>query len=108
MASKTVVVLITAPDVEHAARIGRQLVDEGLAACVNLVPQIRSIYRWEGRVEEGAECLMLAKTREGAFEALRARVAALHPYQCPEIVAVPVAAGHPPYLAWLEASVASP
>jgi periplasmic divalent cation tolerance protein len=106
MATQTVVVLITAPDAEQAGRIARQLVDEGLAACVSVVPQVRSIYRWEGRVEEGAECLMLAKTREDAFEALRARVVALHPYQCPEIVALPIAEGHAPYLEWLRTSVA--
>lgn len=99
------VVLVTAPDGETAARIARTLVEERLAACGNVVPQIRSIYRWEGKVEDGAESLLVLKTEGELFERLRARVVALHPYDCPEVLQLPVAAGHAPYLAWIAGSV---
>ena len=100
-----VVVLVTAPGEAKAAEIGRALVEERLAACVNVVPAVRSIYRWEGRVEQAQEVLLVIKTRAQAFEALRLRVLSLHPYQCPEIIALPVVAGHPAYLEWLAGSV---
>lgn len=102
------VVLMTAPDAAVADRIARALVDERLAACVSLVPEVRSVYRWEGKVEESREVLLVAKTRAGLFPALEARVRALHPYDVPEIVAVPLTDGSRPYLSWLDASVARP
>jgi periplasmic divalent cation tolerance protein len=99
-------VLVTAPSLEKAAEIGRVLVEEHLAACANLVPGLHSIYRWEGRVQEDEpEVLMLLKTSIEKFEALRARVVALHPYQCPEVLKLGVEAGHTPYLDWVRASV---
>jgi periplasmic divalent cation tolerance protein len=99
------VVLVTAPDAEVAAHIARTLVEERLAACGNVLPQLRSIYRWEGKVEESAEALLVIKTEAALFERLRARVVELHPYECPEIVMLPIAAGHAPYLAWIAESV---
>lgn len=99
-----VVVYITAPDVEVAARIGRTLVEEGLAACCNLVPGVRSIYRWKGKVHEDAEVLMIVKTRAALMEALSARVVALHPYAVPEVIALPIINGHASYLDWVRAS----
>ncbi len=102
------VVLITAPDEETGKRLARTLVEEGLAACVNLVPGLASIYRWEGRVVEDREVLLLAKTTTLAFPKLKARVLELHPYQVPEILALPVAEGHGPYLAWLRESLGEP
>ncbi|MES2641865.1 MAG: divalent-cation tolerance protein CutA [Myxococcota bacterium] len=96
-----VVVYITAPDSDVASRIGRTLVEEELAACCNLVPGVRSIYRWEGVVQDDAEVLMILKTRAALVEALTARVVALHPYALPEVVALPVLAGHAPYLDWV-------
>jgi periplasmic divalent cation tolerance protein len=95
-------VLMTAPTAEIAADIARAVVGEGLAACVNIVPGVRSIYRWQGEVCDDAEVLCVIKTRADRFEALRARVVALHPYEVPEIVAVPLEAGHAPYLAWID------
>jgi periplasmic divalent cation tolerance protein len=95
------VVLVTAPDVEVGARIGRALVEEGLAACVNLVPGVRSIYRYEGRVHDEAEVLLVLKTRAALSAALAARVRALHPYELPEVVALAVAGGSEPYLDWV-------
>ncbi|MFN7131198.1 MAG: divalent-cation tolerance protein CutA [Myxococcales bacterium] len=105
--SDSIVVLVTAPDEAKAAEIGRALVEERLAACANIVPAIRSIYRWEGKVQDDAEVLMLLKTRKSAFGALEARVKALHPYTCPEIIALPIEKGHWPYLKWIAESVGS-
>ncbi len=95
------VVLMTAPDPEVAQRIARTLVEERLAACVNLVPGVRSIYRWQGAVEDDAEILLLAKTGRARCAALAARVQALHPYELPEIVVLPVEGGSQPYLDWI-------
>jgi periplasmic divalent cation tolerance protein len=99
------VVLSTFPDAETAARVARTLVDERLAACVNLLPAVRSIYRWQGAISDDAESLAIIKTTADRYAALAARITALHPYQVPEIVALPLADGHPPYLAWLAGQV---
>ncbi len=103
--TNAVMVWMTAPNAEVAAKIAKALVNESLAACVNIFPQVRSIYRWEDKVEDEAEVSMLAKTTVAGFEPLSARVKALHPYKVPEIIAVPVTHGHAPYLKWLEESV---
>ena len=95
------VVLFTAKDAEDAARIGRALVEEGLAACVNVVPSVRSIYRWKGKVEDAAEAMGIAKARRDRVEALIARLKALHGYEVPEAIALEVAAGNPDYLRWV-------
>lgn len=100
------VVLVTAPDEAVAEKLARTLVEERLIACANLVPKIRSIYRWEGKVHDEAEVLLVMKTRAEGFEALAARVKALHPYSVPEILQVPVQAGHQPYLDWVLAETA--
>lgn len=100
------VALSTAPDAESGARIARALVEERLAACVNLVPGVRSIYRWQERIEDEGECLLVIKTRRERVEALDARLRALHPYELPELVALPVAAGSAPYLAWVAGETA--
>ena len=95
------VVLVTAPTPERAAEIARALVEERLAACGNVVSGVRSIYRWEGSVQDDAEALLLLKTTRPRFEALKERILALHPYQVPEVIALPVQAGSAPYLAWI-------
>jgi len=100
------VVLVTTPTPERAAEIARALVEERLAACGNVVPAIRSIYRWEGRVQDEAESLLVLKTTRARFDALRARVLALHPYEVPEVVALGVDAGSAPYLAWIAGETA--
>jgi periplasmic divalent cation tolerance protein len=99
-----VVVLMTAPDADVASRISNKLVDERLVACVNILPGLRSIYRWEGKRCDEAEVLCVMKTRLGLFSALRDRIAALHPYQVPEIIALPLCAGSAPYLDWIRES----
>ncbi len=102
------VVLSTFPDADTAARVARVLVEDRLAACVNVVPTVRSIYRWEGQVCDEAETLAVIKTTAERYAALAAKIAELHPYQVPEVIALPLADGHPPYLAWLAAQVARP
>jgi periplasmic divalent cation tolerance protein len=98
---EAVVVLLTAPDAEVGSGLARTLVDERLAACVNLVPGVRSIYRWEGRIHDDAEVLLIAKTRADRCDALAARVRALHPYTLPEVLVLPTAGGSAEYLAWV-------
>lgn len=95
---------ITAPDHEQATAMARALVAEGLAACVNIVGGLRSIYKWDGQVHEDDEVLCLVKTRPELFGPLSDRVHALHPYKLPEILAFEVADGSPAYLDWLTAS----
>ncbi|MCE9668250.1 divalent-cation tolerance protein CutA [Myxococcus stipitatus] len=101
-------VLVTAPSADKAAELTRVVVEEQLAACGNILPGVRSIYRWEGQVQDDAEALILFKTRGALFEALRTRIVALHPYQVPEVLRVDLADGHAPYLAWVLASTLPP
>jgi periplasmic divalent cation tolerance protein len=98
-------VYVTAADADEARRIGRALVEEDLAACVNILPGHTAIYRWEGKLEEGAESAFLAKTTAERFDALRARVRALHSYALPCIVAFPAEAGDADFLDWVRAGV---
>jgi periplasmic divalent cation tolerance protein len=102
-ADRVLSVYVAAADAEEARRIGRSLVEENLAACVNVLPGHTAIYRWEGKLKEGAECAFLAKTTAGRFEALRARVRALHSYDLPCIVAFPAEAGDADFLDWVRA-----
>lgn len=97
-----VVVYITASSEEEAAEISRALVEERLAGCVNIVRGIRSIYSWEGRVEDEAEVLMIVKSRRALFERLSQRVKELHSYTVPEVIALPVMEGSADYLSWLQ------
>jgi periplasmic divalent cation tolerance protein len=99
------VVLSTVGTVEDADRIARMLVEGGLAACVNVVPGVRSIYRWKGRVESDEELLLVMKTTAERFAALEAALLQAHPYSLPEVVALRVERGHAAYLEWLEQSV---
>ena len=101
------VVLVTAPDPEQGAALARRLVEERLAACVNVVPGVRSIYRWEGEVQEDSEVLLVIKTREDRSEALAARVKEIHPYDLPEVVVLPVVGGSEGYLDWVRQESAS-
>ena len=103
--SDRVVVLSTVGSAEDAARIARALVERRLAACVNVVAGVRSFYRWKGAVEEDEERLLVIKTRRDRFEALREALVALHPYELPETIVLPIDAGHAPYLTWLDESV---
>lgn len=93
--------LVTAGSAESAEAIASGLVGERLAACANVVPGLRSIYRWEGKVVAEGEWLLVIKSRRSLFAVLEARVRALHPYRVPEIVALDVVKGSAPYLDWL-------
>ncbi len=95
------VVLVTVGDSEEALTIARTLVEEKLVACVQIIPGIRSIYRWKGEVCDEKEKLLLMKTRSALFPALQDRIRQLHSYELPEIVSFPIAAGLPDYLNWV-------
>ena len=105
MAAHPFLVLSTAGSTEEAERIARALVEERLAACVNIVPGVRSVYRWQGEVQADAEVLLVIKTVRHCFPALRQRVRELHSYQLPELVCLEPAGGDAEYLAWLIGSV---
>lgn len=96
-----IVILITAPSEDDAAGMAREIVGAGLAGCVNIMNNARSIYRWEGKTEDHPEVLMIVKTRRGLFDALMKRVKELHSYRVPEIIALPVLEGSGDYLGWL-------
>ena len=101
MDDNAIVVFMTAANGEEATRLADMLVGAHLAACVQIFPEIESVYRWEGKIERQAEVLLLAKTTKTKFDDLEREVRALHSYDTPEIVAVPVVAGSAPYLEWL-------
>ena len=99
--------LCTCPDDTIAARIADILVGERLAACVNVLPGIRSVYRWQGQVERADEVLLLAKTTHARADALRERIVALHPHELPEVIVVGIEGGLPAYLDWIAAETAA-
>lgn len=98
----------TCPDAGIALAIATALVDEHLAACVSRLPGVTSTYRWQGTVTTDAEELLLIKTTASRFEAMKARLLALHPYELPELIVVPVECGHEAYLAWVRLSCEAP
>ena len=102
------IALSTAGSLEEAQRIARALVDQRLAACVNLVPQIQSIYRWQGQVEEAAEILLVIKTTTPCLESLESTIRLLHSYEIPEFLVLDIASGSPAYLNWILESVTTP
>ncbi len=95
------IVFSTVGNEVEAHRIATRLVEERLAACVNIIPNVTSVYKWKGKVEKEHEILMIIKTRTEKIEALRSRLVALHPYEVPECVVLPVEAGHAAYLDWV-------
>jgi len=101
MSDDAIVVFMTAANGEEATRLAEMLVGAHLAACVQILPEMESVYRWQGKIERQSEVLMLAKTTLGKFDDLEREVRALHSYDTPEIVAVPIVKGSAPYLEWL-------
>lgn len=95
-------VYITTGSPEEARKIGRALIEERLAACVNIFDTMSSLYWWEGKVAEGQEAVLIAKTREDLVPAVTDRVKALHSYTCPCVVALPITQGNPDFLAWIQ------
>ena len=105
MSEESLLVLSTFPDADTARRIARLLVEEKLAACVNLVPGIESIYRWQGAIQTASEVLALIKSTIGKYQLLENRIRELHPYEVPEIISMRIDPGHLDYLRWIEQSV---
>jgi len=101
MSDDAIIVFITAANGEEATRLAEMLVGAHHAACVQILPEIESVYRWQGKIERQAEVLLLVKTTRSKFEDLEREVRALHSYDTPEIVAVPIVLGAAPYLEWL-------
>lgn len=95
------IVYCTCPDTATAERLARELVEHHLAACVSCVPGIRSVYRWQGKVEESTEILLMIKTASDRIDALKAHIVLTHPYELPEVLVVPVASGLDRYLDWI-------
>jgi periplasmic divalent cation tolerance protein len=108
MPADYIIVLVTTPDIETGKRIGRRLVEGRLAACANILPGLTSIYTWDDKVNEDSEVLMLVKTRLRLFERLAEAVKAEHPYDVPEIIALPLEAGSQAYLDWIRDSTQTP
>jgi len=94
-------VLTTLPNSDAAAELAKKVVGEKLAACANILPALRSIYRWQGKVQDENEVLVLLKTQTRQYEPLKARILELHPYDVPEVIAIPVDRGHQGYLDWI-------
>ena len=102
---QTYVVFVTVPTLRQAKQLARRVVQQRAAACVNIVPGVASLFWWKGRVDQTKETLLIIKTTARAFEALRRLVCAHHAYDVPEVIALPIRAGHRPYLTWVQESV---
>ncbi len=107
MSEKAIVVLVTAPSHSDAADIAKTIVSEKLAACVNLIPHIRSIFYWEDKVQDESETLMLIKTTQNLFDTLKKRIIMTHPYSVPEIISIEIQDGNAEYLNWIFETVGS-
>ena len=108
MQTKLQLVLCTVPDRDSAEHIAEVLVEEQLAACINIIPGIASVYRWKGAIEKDEELLLLIKTSQGSYQSLEQRIRTLHPYELPEIIAVPIQTGQTDYIQWIESNLATP
>ena len=105
MKADCIVVLVTCPTRALARRLARTLVTRRLAACVNVVPGVESTFQWQGKIDRCREVLLIIKTTPPRLAALRRAVLSLHPYDVPEVIALPLVDGHPPYLAWVRRAV---
>jgi len=101
MADDYLIVLCTCPDQDTGKSIAESVVNEGLAACINILPGLTSIYRWQGELQTGTEVLLMIKTLQTQYPKVEKALKALHPYELPEIIAVPITAGFTPYLNWI-------
>ena len=103
---QALLVLTNVPDLQCAQLVARTLVEARLAACVNLLPAVQSIYRWQGQIEEATEITLLIKTTSQQVDSLQKAIVRLHPYDVPEIIATPIVAGYTPYLHWIDTETA--
>lgn len=108
MSSRYQIVFCSCPDAASALTLAQQLVEQNLAACVQTLPGLTSVYRWQGKTEQSSEHLLLIKTRKESYLALENAIIALHPYELPEIVAIPIAQGLPGYLDWIDQTMDTP
>ena len=100
-----IVILVTAKDKEEATKIAQGLLAAKLIACANIVEGVRSLFRWQGKIESSAEVLLILKTKRSLFKEVATKVKSLHSYQTPEIIALPIVAGSEDYLGWINSSV---
>ena len=107
MSEEVLLVISTFPDVETARRIAQQLVTENLAACANVLPEVESIYRWQGKIENAQETLVFFKTTVACYDAFQEKLTSLHPYDVPEIISLRIAHGLPEYLKWVNEGCSS-
>ena len=103
---QALLVLTNVPDLECAQLVARTLIESRLAACVNLLPAVQSMYRWQGQIEEATEITLLIKTTSQHYDSVQQAIVKLHPYDVPEIIATPIVAGYAPYLQWIAAETA--
>jgi len=96
------IILTTCPDQDMAEKLARQLVNDNLAACVNIVPALTSIYKWKNELITGSEVLLMIKTRTGCYSDVETLISGMHPYELPEIISVPINNGLPNYLQWID------
>lgn len=99
------ILITTLPEMEQAKQMAQTIVNQKLAACINILPQMVSIYRWQGALEEGTEHMLVIKTEVARLDELKKTILEMHPYELPEIIVVPIVGGHPPYLDWIGESV---
>lgn len=105
--SEIVVVLVTVPGIKDGNRISRAILTLRLAACVTVIPSVQSLYRWKGKIVQGKEAMLFVKTTRARYKRLERKVVELHPYEVPEIIAVPLACGLPLYVEWVVSEVAN-
>lgn len=103
---QVLLVMTNLPDLPSAQAMARALVGAKLAACVNILPGVQSVYRWQGELEEASEASLLVKTTQGRYTQVQQAIIAAHPYDVPEVIALPLADGYPPYLHWVAAEIA--
>ncbi|MCF8164919.1 MAG: divalent-cation tolerance protein CutA [Sulfuritalea sp.] len=103
---QALLVLTNVPDLECAQLVARTLIESRLAACVNLLPAVQSMYRWQGQIEEATEVTLLIKTTSQHYDSVQQAIVKLHPYNVPEIIATPIVAGYTPYLHWIDTETA--
>ena len=101
MESKALIVLCTCPDQDSAERLANHLIKNRLAACVNITPPVKSVYRWQGEIETADEVMLFIKTGTSSYDELEQTILSLHPYELPEVIAVPVDKGQQNYLGWI-------
>lgn len=106
--NQPLLVLANLPDQALAERIADALVEQGLAACVNILPPVKSVYRWQGKVQRDTEVAVFIKTTQARYQELEQAILQAHPYDVPEIIALPITAGLPAYLAWMQDETARP